>query len=148
MQRKIFYFCLVLNSNVFIRTCQGQLRLSVEDAVNRALESRASLKAEAERIKVAEGARTQARLRSNPEFQFQNENLRPGQTYGRDVDTLAMINQQLDILGKRPARIAAADQAVELTLPITSRQNGELQFACDQLTGQRVVSKRSATLSR
>jgi len=115
VQRKILSICLVLNSIVFIRTCQGQLRLSVEDAVNRALESRASLKAEAERIKVAEGARTQARLRPNPEFQFQNENLRPGQTYGRDVDTLAMINQQLDILGKRPARIAAADQTVELT---------------------------------
>jgi cobalt-zinc-cadmium efflux system outer membrane protein len=51
----------------------------------------------------------------NPEFQFQNENLRPGQTYGRDVDTLALINQPLDILGKRKWRIAAADENVTVT---------------------------------
>ncbi|MDP9054923.1 MAG: TolC family protein [Acidobacteriota bacterium] len=89
------------------------MRLSLDDAVNRALQSRASLKAEAERINVAKGFRRQAQLIANPEFQFQNENLRPGQTYGRDVDTLALINQPLDILGKRRARIAAAGEAVD-----------------------------------
>jgi cobalt-zinc-cadmium efflux system outer membrane protein len=113
VQRKILYF--VLSSVVFAATSLAQVRLGVEDAVNRALQSRASLKAEAERVKVAEGARLQAGLRPNPEFQFQNENLRPGQTYDRDVDTLAMINQQLDVLGKRPARIATAEQGVQLT---------------------------------
>ena len=53
--------------------------------------------AEAERMSSAEGLRKQAGLFPNPEFQFQNENLRPGQTYTRDVDTLAMISQQLDV---------------------------------------------------
>src|SRR6202035_5873602 len=48
----------------------------------------------------------------NPEFQFQNENLRPGMTYGRDVDTLATISQPLDVLGKRKQRIAAAGAGV------------------------------------
>jgi cobalt-zinc-cadmium efflux system outer membrane protein len=78
-------------------------------------QSRASLKAEAERVTAAEGLRKQAGLFPNPEFQFQNENLRPGQTYGRDVDTLAFINQPLDILGKRKVRIAAADENVSAT---------------------------------
>ena len=113
MQRKILH--LLLNAILFADISRAQMRLGVEDAVNRALQSRASLKAEAARIRAAEGAKTQARLLPNPEFQFQNENLRPGQTYTRDVDTLAMINQPLDILGKRPARVAAAQANVEAT---------------------------------
>jgi outer membrane protein, heavy metal efflux system len=92
--------------------CRAQTRLSLEEAVNQALQSRASLKAEAERVTVAEGLRKQASLFPNPEFQFQNENLRPGQTYTRDVDTLAMINQPLDVMGKRKQRIAAAGEGV------------------------------------
>jgi cobalt-zinc-cadmium efflux system outer membrane protein len=54
----------------------------------------------------------QAGALPNPEFQFQNENLRPGETYSRDVDTLAMINQPLDVLGKRAQRVAAAGKGV------------------------------------
>ena len=80
-----------------------------------ALRSRASLRAEGERIAAAEALKKQAALRPNPEFQFQNENLRPGQTYGRDVDTLAMINQPLDVLGKRRQRIALASDGVNRT---------------------------------
>jgi outer membrane protein TolC len=64
---------------------------------------------------MARGLRRQAELIPNPEFQFQNENLRPGMTYGRDVDTLALINQPLDILGKRKQRIAVADGNVALS---------------------------------
>jgi outer membrane protein, heavy metal efflux system len=94
------------------RECQAQARLSLQEAVNQALQSRASLKAEAERVTVAEGLRKQAGLYPNPEFQFQNENLRPGQTYGRDVDTLALINQPLDVLGKRKQRVALAGEGV------------------------------------
>jgi len=90
----------------------GQSTLSLSEAINQALRSRPSLRAESERISAAEGLRRQAGLRPNPEFQFQNENLRPGQTYSRDVDTLAMINQPLDVLGKRTQRIAVADKAV------------------------------------
>lgn len=89
--------------------------LSLDQAISQALESRAALRAESERVSVAEGMRKQAGLRPNPEFQFQNENLRPGQTYGRDVDTLAMINQPLDLLGKRGQRIAVADKGVART---------------------------------
>jgi len=113
MRRTVFcYFALFIFSGLNGPPCTAQLRLSLDDAVSRALQSRASLKAEAERVNAAEGLRRQAQLRSNPDFQFQNENLRPGQTYTRDVDTLATINQPLDILGKRRERIAAADEAV------------------------------------
>ena len=92
--------------------CRAQATLSLQEAVQEALRSRASLKADAERISAAEGLRRQAQLFPNPEFQFQNENLRPGQTYLRDVDTLAMINQPLDILGKRKQRVALAGEGV------------------------------------
>ena len=95
--------------------CSAQAGLSQEEAVDRALRSRASLRAEGERIAAAEALKKQAALRPNPEFQFQNENLRPGQTYGRDVDTLAMINQPLDVLGKRRQRIALASDGVNRT---------------------------------
>ena len=89
--------------------------LSLDQAISQALESRASLRADSERLSVAEGLRKQAGLRPNPEFQFQNENLRPGQTYSRDVDTLAMINQPLDLVGKRGQRMAVADKNVART---------------------------------
>jgi outer membrane protein, heavy metal efflux system len=95
-----------------VSQCRAQVRLSLREAVSQALQKRASLKAEAERVTAAEGLRKQAGLFPNPEFQFQNENLRPGQTYGRDVDTLAMINQPLDVLGKRKRRIELAGEGV------------------------------------
>ena len=95
--------------------CHAQAPLSQEEAISKALQSRASLKAEAERVSSAEGLKKQAGIRPNPEFQFQNENLRPGQTYGRDVDTLAMINQPLDVLGKRKQRVAFASEGVNRT---------------------------------
>lgn len=92
--------------------CRAQARLSLKEAIDQALASRVSLKANAERVSVAQALRRQAGAIPNPEFQFQNENLRPGQTYTRDVDTLAMINQPLDILGKRSARIDAATKDI------------------------------------
>jgi cobalt-zinc-cadmium efflux system outer membrane protein len=92
--------------------CRAQTELSLQHAVDKALQTRASLKADLERVSAAEGIRKQAGLFPNPEFQFQNENLRPGQTYTRDVDTLAMISQQLDVLGKRKERIALAGEGV------------------------------------
>src|SRR3954464_3622735 len=101
MRRELSYLAPVFLIGFSAHLCQGQVPLSQDEAVNKALQSRASLKAEAERVSTAEGLKKQAGIRPNPEFQFQNENLRPGQTYGRDVDTLAMINQPLDVLGKR-----------------------------------------------
>ena len=112
--------------------CRAQSRLSLQEAVSQALQSRASLKAEAESVTVAEGLKKQAGLFPNPEFQFQNENLRPGQSYGRDVDTLALINQPLDILGKRKQRVAFAGEGV-------ARSQAEYELARWRVT-QRVKS--------
>jgi outer membrane protein, heavy metal efflux system len=92
--------------------CRAQTRISLQDAIDKALASRASLKAEAERVSAAQGLEKQAGLVANPVFQFENQNLRPGQTYGRDVDTYAYLTQPLDVLGKRKQRIAWAEQGV------------------------------------
>ena len=115
MRREFTFLAPIVLIGLNTGLCQAQARLSQEEAVNKALQSRASLKAEGERVSAAEGLKRQAGLRPNPEFQFQNENLRPGQTYGRDVDTLAMINQPLDVLGKRTQRVAFASQVINRT---------------------------------
>jgi cobalt-zinc-cadmium efflux system outer membrane protein len=107
--------------------CLAQSRLSLQDAVDTALGSRALLKAEAERVTAAEGRKRQAGLAPNPEFQFGNENLRPGQTYSRDVDTLAYVTWPLDILGKRTQRAALASQTV-------NRIEAEVDLARRQVT--------------
>lgn len=104
------FLTFVLAGLCFFAPCRAQTPLGLAEAVRSALQSRASLQAEAERVSVAEGLRKQAGLFPNPEFQFQNENLRPGQTYTRDVDTLALINQPLDILGKRRQRVSVAEE--------------------------------------
>jgi outer membrane protein TolC len=122
-------FILFIAATVLAVRCRSQPSLSLEEAVDKALAARASLKAEAERVSIAEGVRRQAALLPNPEFQFQNENLRPGQTYSRDVDTLAMINQPLDILGKRKQRIALAGEGV-------LRARAEVELARWQITQQ------------
>ncbi len=92
--------------------CRAQSKLSLQDAVTRALGSRASLNAEAERITSAQGREKQSALIPNPTFEFENQNLRPGQTYTRDVDTYAFLTQPLDILGKRKQRINSAAKEV------------------------------------
>jgi len=93
----------------------AQTRLSLQAAIDEALESRASLKAEAERISASEGLKRQAHLIANPLFQFENENLRPGQIYTRDVDTYAFVTQPLDILGKRRERIDVTERVLNRT---------------------------------
>ncbi len=105
------WFALVL-IEIGTTPSAAQEALSLQQAVDKALECRASLKAEVERIGAAEGMRQQAGALPNPEFQFQNDNLRPGQTYWRDVDTLAYVVQPLDVLGKRGRRVDAAQQTV------------------------------------
>jgi cobalt-zinc-cadmium efflux system outer membrane protein len=91
--------------------CAAQTPLGLKEAVEMALRSRPDLKASSEEIAAARGRERQAGLWSNPDFQFSNENLRPGQHYTQDVDTQALFIQRLDVLGKRGARLAlAADE--------------------------------------
>jgi cobalt-zinc-cadmium efflux system outer membrane protein len=100
----------------FAAACNAQRILTLDDAVREGLQSRASLKAENERIAIARGLQRQAALRPNPEFLFQNENLRPGQTYSRDVDTVAYLTQPVDLAGKRKQRAVVAGQATTRTM--------------------------------
>lgn len=113
-QRVNVLVCTALLSLVWTVPCRAQTKLSLDEAVSKALQARASLRAESERVAAARGLKQQAGLLPNPEFQFSNENLRPGQTYAQDVDTLAYITQPLDILGKRKQRIAVAQGGVNL----------------------------------
>jgi outer membrane protein TolC len=108
-------------------TLHAQTKLTLDEAVRQALESRASLKAESDRVDAARGLRHQAGLRANPEFLFQNENLRPGQTYSRDVDTVTYLIQPIDIGRKRAGRVAVADETV-------GRTQAEYDLARAQLT--------------
>ncbi len=95
--------------------CHAQSRLSLQEAVNKALESRASLKAMSEQISAAQGIEQQARIILNPVLQLENQNvLRPAGTYPADVDSYASITQPLDVLGKRKQRITLADKGVGL----------------------------------
>jgi outer membrane protein, heavy metal efflux system len=102
---------MLLFSDAF-SLCRAQSKLSLQDAVTTALGSRTSLNAEAERISSAQGREKQSALIPNPTFQFENQNLRPGQTYTRDVDTYAFLTQPLDVLGKRKQRIDSAAKEV------------------------------------
>lgn len=90
----------------------AQVALSLSDAITRALAAQPVLKAAAERIAAARGLREQAGTLPNPDFVFQNENLRPGQSYARDVDTMTYVTQPLELFGTRAARLAVADDDV------------------------------------
>ena len=108
-------FILLFVSMAFAAQCRAQVTLTLQQAINDALESSAALRAEGERVSVAQGLEKQSRSIANPTFQFENQNLRPGQTYSLDVDTYAFLSQPLDILGKRKQRIAVARQNVAST---------------------------------
>jgi outer membrane protein, heavy metal efflux system len=95
--------------------CEAQTPVGLQQAVETALRSRPDLKASSEAIFAAQGRQRQAGIWSNPDFQFSNENLRPGQHYWRDVDTHARVTQRLDVLGKRGGRVALAAEDVKHT---------------------------------
>jgi outer membrane protein, heavy metal efflux system len=110
---KLGAFILLFVFIAFAAQCRAQVTLTLQQAIDGALQSSAALRAEGERISVAEGLEKQSHSIANPTFQFENQNLRPGQTYSLDVDTYAFLTQPLDILGKRKQRIAVAQQSVK-----------------------------------
>jgi outer membrane protein, heavy metal efflux system len=104
---------MALAISVMPSLARGQERLSLQGAIDEALATRPSIKADAERVAAARGLQEQAGARPNGDLQFSSENLRRGQTYSRDVDTLALVTQPLDLVGRRHARLAVAGQRVE-----------------------------------
>ncbi len=97
---------------VVLPVCQAQIRLSVREAVAKALESHGALAAESERIGVLEGLTRQAALKPNPRLTLQVENVRahgdPGFVYGRDADTYAFLSRTFTTAGKRERRVDVA----------------------------------------
>jgi outer membrane protein, heavy metal efflux system len=106
------WFLPVLFALAVVHDCAAQTRLSLQDAVAEALRSRPALAAAAQQVSAAQGLQAQAGMIENPTFQFENQNLHPGMTYGTDVDTYAYLTQPLDILGKRKQRIQVAQDEV------------------------------------
>ncbi len=96
----------------------GQVRLTEEDAVAKALAGRASLRAAAERVRSADAMRTQAGLRPNPRLITLVENLRawgtPSFDFSQDADVTLSSVHPFEQGGKRGKRVAVAAEAVRL----------------------------------
>jgi len=110
----------------------GQTRLSVQQAVNKALESHPALQSAGEKIGVYDALARQAAVKPNPRATLQVENLRahgdPGFVYGRDADTYAFLSRTLTISGKRERRMEVASgdrERARLERELLARQIAE-----------------------
>jgi outer membrane protein TolC len=109
-----------------IPTAQAQIRLTADEAVARALAAHPALAGAAHKVEAAAAQRRQAGLLPNPRFTFQTENLHTGRfDFSRDADTFAIINQVIELGGKRGRRInvAAAElQQAEIERELLRKQ--------------------------
>lgn len=95
----------------------GQEALSLDDAVERALQSHPRLAVESARIAAAEGLETQAALRPNPRLTVQSENWTfagpPNQPVASTfTDQFLFASQILETAGKRQRRVEVAETIV------------------------------------
>lgn len=104
-------------------------RLTLEEAVARAVGGHPLLNEGQRRIEAAQGQKTQAGLRLNPKLVLQSENARvPGSTpfvYGRETDNFAYLQQTFETAGKRGRRVELASQGLrsaEMELSVLRRQ--------------------------
>ncbi len=97
--------------------CAAQTALTVQDAIQRALEIHPLLAASAQRRHAAEGLRLQAGLAPNPRLVLQSENTRPygnpSFVYLRDTDNFVYLQNTFETAGKRERRRDLADTAVD-----------------------------------
>lgn len=95
----------------------GQMPLTVQDAVSRALTSHGLLAAGQSRIAAAEGLRRQAALMPNPKLVLQLENTRPygnpAFQFNRDTDQFAYLQYMFETANKRGLRTEAAAANVQ-----------------------------------
>lgn len=95
----------------------GQMPLTVQDAVSRALTSHGLLAAGQSRIAAAEGLRRQAALMPNPKLVLQLENTRPygnpAFQFNRDTDQFAYLQYMFETANKRGLRTEAASANVQ-----------------------------------
>ncbi|WP_395400916.1 TolC family protein [Pseudoduganella sp. UC29_106] len=118
--------------------------MTLAQAVQRAFENNAALRAAHANVGVMEGARVQAAARPNPELSFLSE----GVQQTGNTQTI-QISQALELGGKRGARMAAADRdmgiaAAELTQRRASLSADVTAAYFDVLTAQERGSLASA----
>ena len=107
----------------------GQVRLTLAEAISRALTGSARLATASDRIGIAEGLRKQAGLSPNPRLIFQLENTRfwgnPQFSYPHDTASYAFIAQTFETGGKRDRRVELATENIrgsELELQLQRHQ--------------------------
>jgi cobalt-zinc-cadmium efflux system outer membrane protein len=114
----------------------AQTPLSLNEAVTAGLTNNPELQAIEHRLAASEGIRTQAGLRPNPTFTFQQENIRSGPEglpYWSWTDTFAFVEQTIETGSKRKRRVEAAETSVaQVTLEremVRKRIAGEIKQA-------------------
>ncbi len=111
-----FRACLALAATCCV---SAQTRLSLRQAVERALESHPLLPVAEQRTQAAAGHRMQAGLSPNPRLVLQSENTRPygnpSFSYLHDTDNFAYLQNTFETAGRRAHRIDLADRSVRRT---------------------------------
>jgi cobalt-zinc-cadmium efflux system outer membrane protein len=136
-----------VNMHLSVRTCTlplvfapallAQARLTLADAVSRALADNPQLTVAMARVGLAEGLQRQAGLSPNPGLILQSENTRfsgfPAFNYPRDADTYAFLAQVLETGGKRNRR-------VDLTTENTRRSELDEELSRRQIVNRVSIS--------
>src|SRR5215813_940876 len=94
-------------SDRFVDTQSG---LSLDNAIRQALEREPTLRSVRSEVGVAQGKRLQATLRPNPTVSIEQRQ----EPTSPDNQTMAQIQWPLDLF-RRPARVAVADRAIEVS---------------------------------
>lgn len=106
--------------------------LSLRKALDASLANRPELKASASAVDSATQLRRQAGLIPNPRLFYQSENLRPGMDFLQNVDTYAYGTEMLEISGKRGARIAMANSAIDRSKSTAELRRREIELRTAQ----------------
>jgi cobalt-zinc-cadmium efflux system outer membrane protein len=106
--------------------------LSVRDAITSAIDRRPELQAAAQVEASTAQLRRQAGFIPNPRLFYQSENLRPGVDFTQGVDTYAYATEVLEVSGRRGARIATADSAVNRSQLTFEQQKRSIELRVAQ----------------
>ena len=106
--------------------------LSLRDAITSAVNKRPELQAAAQVEASTAQLRRQAGFIPNPRLFYQSENLRPGVDFTQGVDTYAYGTEVLEVSGRRGARIATADSAVNRSQLTFEQQKRSIELRVAQ----------------
>jgi outer membrane protein, heavy metal efflux system len=106
--------------------------LSLRDAIMSAINKRPELQAAAQVEASTAQLRRQAGFIPNPRLFYQSENLRPGVDFAQGVDTYAYVTEALEVSGRRGARIATANSAVNRSQLTLEQQKRSIELRVAQ----------------